>query len=435
MAQSDAILDRLAGLHPKIIDLSLDRMWRILDRLGHPHLNLPPVIHVAGTNGKGSTVAFMRAMLEAAGKGVHVYTSPHLVRFHERIRLASPDGGKLVAEPVLAEALEHAETLNEGVPITIFEITTAAALHLFATHPADVLLLEVGLGGRLDATNVIDTPLASVITPVSHDHAGYLGDSLPGIAREKAGIIKPGAPCVVSRQPDEALDVILEIGVERGAPLFVSGRDWNARLENGRMIFEDSSGLIDLTAPRLPGRHQIENAGAAIATLRAAGFALHTDDIEAGLQSVQWPARMQAISQGPVVEAAPPGSEIWLDGGHNPSAGEVLAVRLAEMEEASARPLVLVCGMLTTKTATGFFAPFAGLAREVLTVEIPGEPASFTAEALAEQARIAGVPARPMPDLMSALAAIDTDEPPRILIGGSLYFAGHVLAMQDAVLA
>ena len=435
MARSDAILDRLAGLHPKIIDLSLERMWSILAALDHPHLKLPPVIHVAGTNGKGSTIAFMRAMLEAAGLGVHVYTSPHLVRFHERIRLAAPGGGKLVGEDELAKALEYVETVNAGALITIFEITTAAALHLFASHPADVLLLEVGLGGRLDATNVVDTPLATTITPVSLDHANYLGDKLAGIAREKAGIIKPGVPCIVSAQPDEAMDVIVETGVERNAPLHISGRDWQARGENGRMVFQDDDGLIDLPMPRLPGRHQFENAGAAIATLRAAGLPVMREHIEAGLQNVSWPARMQPLPSGPVVDAAPYGAEVWLDGGHNPSAGVALAERLAEMEDKASRPLVLVSGMLTSKAARDFFAPFADLAREVLTVEISGEPASFSAEGLAGEARAAGLAARPMPDLLTALAAIDTEEPPRILICGSLYFAGHVLAVQDAVLA
>ena len=435
MAKSDQILDRLSRLHPKIIDLSLDRMWGILEKLGNPHLRLPPVIHVAGTNGKGSTVAFMRAMLEAAGLRVHVYTSPHLVRFHERVRLGSPQGGALVGEDALSAALEHAETLNAGEPITIFEITTAAALHLFATHPADVLLLEVGLGGRLDATNVVDAPLATTITPVSHDHAGYLGTELSGIAREKAGIIKPGVPCVVAAQPDEALDVIMEVGVARGAPLRVSGRDWRARRENGRLVFEDADGLLDLPPPRLAGRHQFENAGAAIATLRASGLPVTQADIEVGLLSVSWPARMQALVDGPVVDAAPFGAEIWLDGGHNPSAGTALAERLAEMEERASRPLVLVAGMLTTKAASGFFAPFAGLAREVLTIPIPGEPASFSAAELAREVEAAGLPARPMPDLSTALRAVDTEEPPRILICGSLYLAGHVLGLQEVALA
>lgn len=434
MARSDAILDRLAGLHPKIIDLSLDRMWKILAALDHPHTRLPPVIHVAGTNGKGSTIAFMRAMLEAAGLGVHVYTSPHLVRFHERIRLAAPGGGRLVAEDVLSAALEHAERVNAGAPITIFEITTAAALHLFAEHPADVLLLEVGLGGRLDATNVVDHPLACVITPVSHDHAGYLGEDLSGIAREKAGIIKPGVPCVVAAQPDEALDVIIETGVARKAALSVSGRDWQARAENGRMIFEDASGLLDLPRPRLPGRHQIENAGAAIAAVRAASLDVGVDAVRTGLQTVSWPARMQPISEGPLIDAAPPGAEVWLDGGHNASAGAALAVRLAEMEEASARPLVLVAGMLTSKAARDFFAPFAGLAREVLCVAIPGEEASFSARDLAGEARAAGLTARAMPDVLTALEEVDTEEAPRILICGSLYFAGHVLGLQDETL-
>jgi dihydrofolate synthase/folylpolyglutamate synthase len=268
-SSSDAIMQRLMALHPRKIDLSLGRMHRLLSAMGNPETRLPPVIHVAGTNGKGSTVAFLRAMLEAAGKSVHVYTSPHLVRFHERIRLGNARaGGVLISESALGEALTFAERCNDDAPITVFEITTAAALHAFATHPADVLLLEVGLGGRLDATNVIDAPLASIITPVSLDHAEYLGSDIAGIAREKAGIIKPERPCIVGRQTDAALDAILAVCVAQKAPVFVSDRDWQVREEHGRMVFEDADGLLDLSLPRLTGQHQIANAGTAIAALR-----------------------------------------------------------------------------------------------------------------------------------------------------------------------
>ncbi len=435
MARSDAILQRLSALHPKLIDLSLDRMHRVLAALDHPERRLPPVIHVAGTNGKGSTVAFLRAMLEAAGLSVHVYTSPHLVRFHERVRLGAPDGGRLVDEAALSAALERAEEVNGGAPITIFEITTAAALDLFAAHPADVLLLEVGLGGRLDATNVVDTPLVTAITPVSHDHADFLGDDLAGIAGEKAGIIKPDVPCVVAAQEDAALDTILETCVQRGALALVSGREWQAHEERGRLVFENADGLLDLPAPRLPGRHQRENAGTAIAAVRASGLAVGEAHIAEGLQGVEWPARMQSITSGPVFDLAPTGAEIWLDGGHNASAGIALAEQMAEFEDRAPRPLVLIAAMLRSKQAHDFLAPFAGLASEVLAVPVPDEPASLTADELAAQAEAAGLPARAMPDIESAMAAIDSAIPPRVLICGSLYFAGHVLGLQDAALA
>ena len=434
MASSDLILERLAELHPRKIDLSLDRMHRILKRLGNPERKLPPVVHLAGTNGKGSTAACIRAMLEAAGYGAHVYTSPHLVRFHERVRLAEPGGGsRFVPEPELAAALAECEAANDGAPITIFEITTAAAFLIFSRHPADALLLEVGLGGRLDATNVVDDPLATVITPISMDHAQYLGETIELIAAEKAGILKKRVPCIVSMQTREVERVIARTAARLSAPLSISGQDWHASEEHGRLVFEDEHGLMDLPLPRLIGRHQLENAGAAIATLRHLPFSVDEAAIATGLQNVEWPARLQPIPFGPIVDAAPPGAEIWLDGGHNPAAGEVLASAIAELEERNPRPLYLVAGMLTSKDASGFFAPFEGLAREVVTVPIPDVEASFDAGELANDAARAGLTARVAASVEDALGSLPRTEPVRVLICGSLYLAGHVLKIQETV--
>ncbi|MDP3547403.1 MAG: folylpolyglutamate synthase/dihydrofolate synthase family protein, partial [Phreatobacter sp.] len=312
-----AIVDRLAKLHPKLIDLSLDRILRALSRLGDPHLALPPVIHVAGTNGKGSTSAFARAFLEASGRSVHVYTSPHLVRFNERYRLAAPGGGRLVDDATLAEVLLEVERVNEGEAITQFEITTIAGLVMFARHPADAVILEVGMGGRFDATNVVPRPAVSVITPVSMDHADYLGDTIPKIAAEKAGILKRGRPAVVARQTPEAMAAIEQAAAATRSRLLVSGLDWFARSEHGRFVYQDEDGLIDAPPPRLAGVHQFENAGTAIAAVKTAGFALDANAIETGLQTVSWPARLQRLT-GRVAEALPAGAEVWLDGGHNP---------------------------------------------------------------------------------------------------------------------
>jgi dihydrofolate synthase/folylpolyglutamate synthase len=417
------IFRRLLALHPKSIDLSLDRMWGLLEALGDPHRRLPPVIHIAGTNGKGSTTAFCRAMLEAEGRRVHVYTSPHLVRFNERIRLA----GALVDDARLEAALARCEAANAGRPITFFEITTAAALLLFAEEPADWLVLEVGLGGRLDATNVVDRPAATIITPVSMDHEKFLGDRLELIAAEKAGIVKRGVPCVVARQDDAALAVIERQAARQMAPLHVSGQHWTAFDERGRLVFQDEDGLLDLPAPRLAGRHQFENAGAVVAAMRVLGAA-EPEAIAAGLKRVEWPARLQRLTQGPLVAGLPAGVELWLDGGHNPGAGQVIASAMADLEERVPRPLVLVAGMGAAKDAAGFFRPFAGLAREALTIANPGEMASVPPAELAEAARGAGVPARAMPSLDEALAAAGAAEPaPRVLICGSLYLAGEVL--------
>ena len=430
MTAIDSILARLIALHPKRIDLSLGRIERLLAALDHPERKLPPVIHVAGTNGKGSTVAFLRALLEAAGKHVHAYTSPHLVRFNERFRLAAPGGGRLVGDAELSAALEECERANGGAPITVFEITTAAGLLLFSRHPADVLLLEVGLGGRLDATNVIERPLATVITPVSIDHTDFLGDTLDKIAAEKAGILKRGVPAVVAAQHRDALTVIERQAAKLGAPLKVAGQDWTATEERGRLVYQDETGLLDLPAPKLYGRHQFENAGLAIAALRAAPFRIAPAAYEAGIVAADWPARLHRLAQGALVERAPAGSELWLDGGHNPDGGRTIAAALADLEERVSRPLVLVVGMLRSKDCEGFLANFSGLARRLIAVPVPGAEAGLSAEEVAACARGIGLSATSRDNLSEALEAarkLDLEPPPRILITGSLYLAGEVL--------
>ena len=432
MDRSTAILQRLVNLHPLEIDLSLERIETLMAALGHPEKRLPPVIHVAGTNGKGSTTAFMRAMLEAAGKGVHVYTSPHLVRFHERVRLATSSGGRFVDEDELSDTLIHVEKINDGRPITQFEITTAAAFVLFARNPADVLLLEVGLGGRLDATNVVTAPRATVITPVSIDHEKFLGDTIEGIAFEKAGILKRGRPAIIGPQVPEALAVIEEQARLKGARLFVSNRDWIVHAENGRLVYQDEDGLLDLPSPKLIGRHQFTNAGTAIAALRRADLGVPSAAIEDGLVNVEWPARLQRLTNGTLVERVRGDAEIWLDGGHNPSAGIVIAEAMADLEERATRPLFLITGMLSTKEPVSYFRPFAGLVRKVFTVPVPASNASRDAGELAEAAMTAGLSAEPVGDVETAIDRIganqDIDEPYRILICGSLYLAGSVLA-------
>ncbi|RMF37276.1 MAG: bifunctional folylpolyglutamate synthase/dihydrofolate synthase, partial [Alphaproteobacteria bacterium] len=385
------------SLHPKIIDLSLDRMERLLARLDHPERRLPPVIHIAGTNGKGSTLAMIRAGMEAAGQSCHVYTSPHLVRFHERIRLA----GDLIPEPELMRVLERCEEANGGAPITYFEITTGAALLAFAETRADWTLLEVGLGGRLDATNVVDRPRLTIIAPVDYDHQQYLGEKLREIAAEKAGILKRGVPCIVGSQRPEGLEVIEERAAALDAPLKVCGRDWLVREERGRMVFEDDAGLLDLPLPRLRGAHQIRNAGAAIAALRLLG----RGDAEAAVTRAEWPARLQRLRSGPLAALAPD-LEIWLDGGHNPSAGKALGEALAAMPE---RPTWLICGMLDTKDVSGFLQPLAPLARGLYGVTIPETTATLSGEATAGAARAVGMTAQAAGSVPQALAAIERD--------------------------
>ena len=441
MSAYEPVITRLLALHPKRIDLSLDRIRRLLDRLGNPERRLPPVIHVAGTNGKGSTVAFMRAMLEASGRSVHVYTSPHLVRFNERFRLGAPDGGRLVSDEALAGVLEECERANGDEPITVFEIETAAAFLLFSRHPADVVLLEVALGGRLDATNVVERPLACAITPVSMDHVDFLGDTIEKIAAEKAGILKRGVPAVIAPQTEAALAVIEREARRVRAPLHVAGEHWSVHAESGRLVYQDEGGLLDLPLPKLGGRHQLDNAGTALATLRAAGavrpdLAMPIAAFEAGIGKAEWPARMQRLSQGRLRALAPEGSELWLDGGHNADGGRAIAAALGELEERVPRPLVLIVGMLSTKDNSGFLRNFAGLARRIICIPIPDQEKSLPAPALEELARGIGIPAESRADLETALQAVrdlELEPAPRILITGSLYLAGTVLAKDGSL--
>ncbi|MGB3386602.1 MAG: folylpolyglutamate synthase/dihydrofolate synthase family protein [Pseudaminobacter sp.] len=431
---ADREIERLMALHPKGFDLSLDRISRLLDRLGNPQDRLPPVIHIAGTNGKGSAAAFSRALLEAAGYKVHVHTSPHLVNWHERYRLAAEGGGRFVADEVLADAISRAAEANRGETITVFEILSAVMFLLFSEHPADVAVVEVGLGGRFDATNVIRKSAVSIIMPVSLDHEAYLGDRVELIAIEKAGIIKPGCPVVIGAQETSAArDVLIETAERLGCPFTLYGQDFLAVEEHGRMIYQDESGLMDLSPPRLPGRHQYANAATAIAGLKAAGFDVGEQAADRAMATVNWPGRMQRLPAGSLLDLAPPGAEVWLDGGHNPGAGLVVAEALAEQEEKMARPLFLICGMINTKDQTGYFRAFHGIARHVYTVPVSFSESSVANTELAARAIEAGLSAEPVSSVASALMLLrDTwdyrEPPPRILIGGSLYLAGAVLA-------
>jgi dihydrofolate synthase/folylpolyglutamate synthase len=426
-----AIQARLLALHPKRIDLSLGRIERLLTALGNPQRRLPPVIHVAGTNGKGSTIAFARAILEASGKRVHVYTSPNLVRLNERFRLGCVGGGRFVGDAELADVLAECEAKNRGAPITVFEMETAAAFILFSRHPADCVLLEVGLGGRLDATNVVERPLASVITRLSLDHRDFLGDTIEAIAAEKAGILKAGVPAVIASEPREALTVIEREAARVKAPLSIAGEDWTATEEHGRLVYQDDDGLLDLPAPKLYGRHQFENAGAAIAALRAAGLKLPASAFEAGMIRVEWPARMQRLSHGKLAPLLLAESELWLDGGHNADGGRAIAAALADLEERVSRPLVLIVGMMSTKDSEGFLRHFSGLARRIITVPIH-EDKALPAALLAATAQAIGIPAIARDGIESALATVgelELEPAPRVLITGSLYLAGEVLAL------
>lgn len=414
---SDKILDRMMALHPKVIDLTLDRMWRLLAALDNPQEKLPPVVHIAGTNGKGSTQSMIRAGIEGMGKTAHAYTSPHLARFHERIRLA----GELISEDYLTEVLDECYAKNGGIDITYFEITTCAGLLAFARTPADYTLLEVGLGGRLDATNVI-TPELSVITPVSIDHEQFLGDTLAKIAAEKAGIIKRGVPCVVGPQQDEAMDVIEATAMRLGAPLLAHGQHWHVTTERGRLVYQDDRGLLDLPMPALLGEHQVMNAGAALAALRYLG----ADEAacEAAMVNAEWPARMQRLKTGPLIEAAPE-IELWLDGGHNAAAGEAIAKLLASLPP---RETHLICGMLNTKDVTGYLAPLQSQVESLTAVTIPGEANTLPAEATALAAKQVGMSAKIAENVSSALTSINEESPnARVLICGSLYLAGNIL--------
>ncbi len=415
---SDVILERMMTLHPKVIDLTLDRVWRLLDRLGNPQNDIPPVIHIAGTNGKGSTLAMIRAGLEASGRRVHAYTSPHLARFHERIRLA----GELISELHLTEVLDECYAANGDEPITYFEITTCAAFLAFARTSADYTLLEVGLGGRLDATNVFDTPRLTVITPVSFDHPQFLGDTIAQIAFEKAGILKRLIPCVVSGQSEEAMEVIEDRAARLGAPLLAQGQHWHVWEERGRLVYQDETGLLDLSPPVLMGAHQFQNAGAAIAVLRE----LDCDEeaCEAAVTQTVWPARMQRLTRGPLIDAAPE-AEFWLDGGHNAACAVTLAETLGRLPD---RETHLICGMMNTKDVAGYMAPLVGRVASLTAVSIPGEPNTLPAEDTAAAAAAKGLSARTADSVSAALEVIRRENPTaRVLICGSLYLAGSIL--------
>ncbi|WP_019960675.1 bifunctional folylpolyglutamate synthase/dihydrofolate synthase [Woodsholea maritima] len=419
-------LARLARYHPKKIDLSLERIERLLAALGDPHKRLPPVIHVAGTNGKGSTVAFLKAMCEAAGERVHVYTSPHLVRFNERIVL----GGDMVDDARLREAFARCEAANGDNPITFFEITTAAAFLLFSETPADRVILEVGLGGIVDATNVIEAPAVCVITPVSLDHQDFLGDDITQIAREKAGILKRGVRAIIAPQAPEAQHMIEAVANVVGAPLSVADRDFFAHREHDRLVFEEDSALLDLPLPALIGAHQITNAASAIAAARY--LQLPDQAISQGLKTVSWPARLQRLTQGDLAELVQDlGGDLWLDGGHNEAAGHALSSALGELEEREERPLVLVSAFSKNKDSEAYFRYFVGMAAKVITTTFQGgRDGAASAHDTAEAARRAGLPAQTSADLISALHdACDDDLAPRVVICGSLYLAGQVLAL------
>lgn len=426
---TDQILERLTRLHPKLIDLELGRTERLLAKFGSPHKKLPPAVHVAGTNGKGSLVAYLRAMSEAAGYRAHVYTSPHLVRFNERIRVA----GQLISDDLLEDVLSECEEVNGGEPITFFEITTVAAFLAFAQVPADIAIIEVGMGGTHDTTNVID-PILSAITPIGYDHTGFLGDTLEKIAGEKAGILKHAVPAVIGRQREASAGVIAARAAKLASPLFRMGREWQVNpTERGFRYESDLMGL-DLPAPALVGPHQIDNAATAVACVErlcAANFRIDEAAIRKGLATVEWPARLQRLTRGPLVEALPPGCELWLDGGHNEDCGLALARMASDWaKEPGALPLYLVFGMLTTKDASGFLRPLARHARAARAVPFPEGHSAYTPEEACAKAAEVGLDCQPANDFGAALEDLLATQPApmRILICGSLYLAGAVLA-------
>jgi dihydrofolate synthase/folylpolyglutamate synthase len=422
VSRTDAILKRLLSLHPKLIDLKLDRELRLLERIGNPHHKLPPVIHIAGTNGKGSTLAYLRAFLEAAGKSVHVMTSPHLVRFNERIRLA----GKLVSTRRLNQALELCEQANGGEPITFFEITTAAALKLFAEVKADYLLLETGMGGRFDASNVVDHPLGTIIAPVDYDHQNFLGNTLTEIAGEKAGILKRGSPAVFGRQRDEGRAVLVRAAARLGITPLIAGEDFDARNEDGRLVYQDEAGLLDLPPPGLIGPFQYDNAALAIAAARHFGLPVSDEDIAKGLRQVQWPGRLQSL-KGRLADLLPAGSELWVDGSHNAHGAAALAAALSEMQARRPMKLRLIMGLMNTRNPADVIGPFAGLADHVCALTIPGEPNAHQAATIAADAAKLGIAASTQASILDAIAEAANAGPARVVFCGSLYLAGNVL--------
>jgi dihydrofolate synthase/folylpolyglutamate synthase len=423
VSRTDAILKRLLSLHPKLIDLSLDRIERLLGRIGHPEERLPPVIHVAGTNGKGSTIAYLRAFLEASGKSVHVMTSPHLVRFNERIRLA----GRLVSSRRLNQALEFCENANGGEPITFFEITTAAAFKLFSEVKADYLLLETGMGGTYDASNVIKTPMGVIITPVDLDHQAFLGQTIAEIAVSKAGILKRGALAVFGHQRDEGRAVLVRQAARLGITPLIAGEDFEGHAEDGRLVYSDDRGLLDLPPPALAGPHQFDNAALAIAATRHFGLPVSEADIARGLRSVDWPARLMPV-HGSLLNLLPKGSELWLDGGHNAHGATALAAAIREMNAKRPLPLVIIMGLMNTRRPADFLNPFAGMAEKVFALTIPGEPNAHPAATIVAEGRAAGFDIEASRSILNALAAAaGRGGEMRVVFAGSLYLAGHVL--------
>ncbi len=437
----EAAIDRLLANHPKGFDLSLERITDLLARLGNPHLSIPPVFHIAGTNGKGSTAAFLRAILEQSGLSVHVHTSPHLVNWNERYRLGGTGAlpGQLVDDSVLEDAILRAEAANGGRSITVFEIMSAVGFLLFAEHPADYCVIEVGLGGRFDATNVLMNPVASLITPVALDHQSYLGDTLSAIAFEKAGIIKRGRPVIIGRQEEEALDTIERVAALKQSETVIAGRDFDYFEQSGRFIFQDLDGLLDLPLPRLIGAHQLSNAGIAIAAVRKVLPDSPPDVFDRAMQTVQWPGRFEHLRPGKLLagidEEIRRNIDIWIDGGHNPQAGLVLADALADLEERASMPLVVICGMLTTQDPAGFFRAFEGLAREVISIPVNQSDASFSPKDLARYASEAGLVSCPASSIHEALEAVidryARNGQVRVMICGSLYLVGEVLELND----
>lgn len=423
------VLDRLMKLHPKAIDLSLGRTELLLERLGNPERRIAPVVHLAGTNGKGSVLSFLAAVMRDAGLKAHAYTSPHLVRFSERIRLDCGNGLRPIDEATLVAILEECEQINDSAPITVFEITTVAAFVAFSRMSADFVLLETGLGGRLDATNVLDEPAISIITPVSIDHQSFLGQSIGEIAAEKAGILKPGVTAIIGEQPDEARDVIEGQAVHVGAPLLVCGRDFEAFEQQGRLVYQDNNGLLDLPTPRLFGRHQIANAGIAIAALRAlAPAGLTEEHLAVGLESAEWPARLERLGPGRLYEVVGGESELWLDGGHNAAAGAVVADAMCDLEERVPKPLRLIVGMMAGKDVRQFLLPFSDIVDQVIAVPIPDQVNAHDVEEIAHAATDVGLDVTVASNVSDALLiAAGNKEPVRVLITGSLYLAGSVL--------
>ncbi len=438
---ADALIENLSTIHPKGYDLSLDRIRSVLARLDDPHLKIPPTIHVAGTNGKGSTIAFCRAMLEAAGYAVHVHTSPHLVSWNERFRIGSPAGGTLVSDAALEAAVERVTQANGDAPITIFEILTAAMFLLFSEHPAQCCLIETGLGGRFDATNVIAKPKASIITNIALDHQSYLGDRLELIAAEKAGIIKPECDVVIGPQVDIVQAVLEEAALSRSSPAFVAGQDFTFFEQSGRFVYQDEVGLLDLPLPRLSGAHQLANAASAIAALRISEFDISENAFEQAMETVHWPGRMERLKPGDLqrhlAKASGSPVEIWIDGGHNPGAGMVISHFLADLDERAPMPVFLIAGMLNTKDPKGYFQSFEGIAERVFTVPVPGTDAGIEPRQLTEIVNSAGLPASTCLSVADALEAVTgllaNGEPARILISGSLYLVGDVLRANNTL--